>query len=518
MAPIALLSVSNKQGLIALAKSLIDDHGFKIISSGGTAKKLEEQGFPVTRVSDYTGAPEILGGRVKTLHPLIHGGILSKRNDPNHQKDLIEQNIKEIDLVVVNLYPFQETVSKPNCNWEEAIENIDIGGPTLLRAAAKNHDAVSVLSNPAQYEPFLQALKNEELNQQTRRQLAIEAFEHTAAYDVAISKWMKSKLETNSSQWLEAIPLKQNLRYGENPHQSAGWFSSPNEGWGGAIQLQGKELSTNNLLDLEAALSTVREFGYGQAISNDSCEKAAVIIKHTNPCGVATAESISSAFKSALEADRVSAFGGIVALNSCVDANTANEISSLFFECVVAPNYDKEAKEILIKKKNLRVLELCPSLLKNTNRKNIRSINGGFLIQDEDNKNIDPNSWGFVTDRRPSSKEIKDLIFAWKIVRHIRSNAISVAANGQSLGIGAGQMNRIGSAKLALEAAGKKSIGAVLASDGFFPFDDTVKLAKEYGISAIIQPGGSIKDQDSINACNKFNIAMVLTGKRHFLH
>ena len=518
MAPIALLSVSNKQGLIALAQSLIKEHGFEIISSGGTANTLEKEGLLVTRVSDYTGSPEILGGRVKTLHPLIHGGILSKRKDPNHQKELLQQNIKQIDLVVVNLYPFKKTVGDPNCTWEDAIENIDIGGPTLIRAAAKNHNDVAVLCNPNQYENFLKELSSGKITQSTRKKLAIEAFEHTASYDVAINKWMKSKLETKSSEWTEALPLKQTLRYGENPHQSASWFSAPNQGWGAAIQLQGKELSTNNLLDLEAALSTVCEFGYGKEISNQSEEKAAVVIKHTNPCGVALGSSTYSAVKRALDADRISAFGGIVALNSTVDAETANEISNHFLECVVAPKYDKHAQEILSKKKNLRLLELNPSSLENSSLENIRSINGGLLIQEQDNKDIEPNSWKVVTNRQPNSQEIKDLIFAWKIVRHIRSNAISVAGNGQSLGIGAGQMNRIGSAKLALEAAGNKSNGAVLASDGFFPFDDTVKMAKQFGIQAIIQPGGSLKDQDSINACNEFNIAMIFTGRRHFLH
>ena len=518
MTPIALLSVSNKQGLVPLARTLIEDHGFEIISSGGTAKTLEIAGLKVKKVSDYTGAPEILNGRVKTLHPLIHGGILAKRNDSNHQKDLFEQNIKVIDLVVVNLYPFQETVAKPDATWEEAIENIDIGGPTLIRAAAKNHDHVSILSDPSQYEMFLEELKSGSITQLTKKKLAIEAFSHTASYDIAITKWMESQLQSKYSKWIEAIPLKQKLRYGENPHQTASWFSHPNKGWGGAIQLQGKELSTNNLLDLEAALATVREFGYSDTSSNSAKEKAAVVVKHTNPCGVAIGPSASSALKRALDADRISAFGGIVALNSAVDAITAHEISTLFLECVVAPHYDEKAKEILKGKKNLRLIELNPSLIESINQEHIRSINGGLLIQEQDDKQIDPNSWELVTTKNPSNKELKDLIFAWKIVRHIRSNAISVASNGQSLGIGAGQMNRVGSAKLALEASGSRSNGAVLASDGFFPFDDTVKLANQFGIKAIIQPGGSIKDQDSIEACNKLNISMMFTNKRHFLH
>ena len=518
MAPIALLSVSNKQGLIPLAKSLVTEHGFQIISSGGTAKTLQSANIPVTRVSDHTGAPEILGGRVKTLHPRIHGGILAKRNNLEHDKDLENENISKIDLVVVNLYPFQETVSNPNVTWENAIENIDIGGPTLIRAAAKNHKDVSILCRPDQYPIFLQNLKAGKISEQIKRELAAEAFEHTAIYDLAIHKWIQSKVETNSSQWLEAIPLKQTLRYGENPHQKAKWFSAPQEGWGGGIQIQGKELSTNNLLDLEAALATVKEFGYGNNDLKTISNKAAVVVKHTNPCGVAISDSISAALNKALDADRTSAFGGIVALNSAVDASTANEITSLFLECVVAPSFQQEAKDILAKKKNLRLIELNKACVDNAKNDYIRSILGGVLIQDQDDQPVNKSTWEFVTNRIPNSQEQEDLLFAWKLVRHVRSNAIAIAGSGQSLGIGAGQMNRVGSAKLALEAAGEKAEGAILASDGFFPFDDTVRLAASFGIKAIIQPGGSIKDKDSINACNELDIAMVLTGKRHFLH
>ena len=518
MAPIALLSVSNKQGLIPLAKSLVQEHGFKLISSGGTANKLISENIPVTLVSDYTGAPEILGGRVKTLHPRIHGGILAKRNDLDHEKDLKDQDIAKIDLVVVNLYPFQETVSDENVSWDEAIENIDIGGPTLIRAAAKNHEFVSILSRPDQYLPFLNALKTGKLTKPLRQQLALEAFEHTASYDLAISKWIASKSEVKTSKWIESIPLKQTLRYGENPHQKASWYSESDQGWGGGIQIQGKELSTNNLLDLEAALATVQEFGYGSNGLNPLTKKAAVVVKHTNPCGVAIDESIASALKKALDADRISAFGGIVALNSMVDAATANEIKSLFVECVVAPSFKHEAQDILASKKNLRLIELKPEFIDNAKNSYVRSILGGLLVQDQDDQAVDEKNWDIVTNRSPNAKEYEDLSFAWKLVRHIRSNAIAIASSGQSLGIGAGQMNRVGSAKLALEAAGEKTEGAVLASDGFFPFDDTVRLAAKYGIKAIIQPGGSIKDEDSINACNELNIAMILTGKRHFLH
>ncbi len=518
MAPIALLSVSDKKGLIPLAQALIKDHGFKLVSSGGTAKLLIDAGLEVTRVADYTGAPEILEGRVKTLHPHIHGGILAKRNDPVHKKDLENQKISEIDLVVVNLYPFQETIKDENVSWEKAIENIDIGGPTMIRAAAKNHAAVSILTRPDQYDFFLKALDKELVNEKLRRQLALEAFEHTATYDIAISRWMEGRVCSGKSPWLASFPLKQTLRYGENPHQSASWYSSNTEGLGGARQLQGKELSTNNLLDLEAAISTVREFGFGEIGANPSFHPAAVVVKHTNPCGVAISETIDEALKRALDADRVSAFGGIVAINSSVNSACAKFLTSLFLECVVAPYFESNAKEILSSKPNLRLLELDPNALKQSGREHSRSILGGVLVQEKDDELIDPKAWVIATTHRPSVEETEDLSFAWSLVRHVRSNAIVVASSGQSLGIGAGQMNRIGAAKIALEAAGDNATGAVLASDGFFPFDDTVRLAAEHGIKAIIQPGGSIRDEASIAACNELGIAMLLTGKRHFLH
>ncbi len=520
MAPIALLSVSNKEGLLPFAKTLVDAHGFKLISSGGTANLLEENGLPVERVAEFTGAPEILEGRVKTLHPRVHGGILAKREVEAHAKDLKKQNIPFIDLVVVNLYPFKKTISNPNVTLEEAIENIDIGGPTMVRAAAKNHAHVSILTTPDQYKPFLKALQEGEgsVTNELRQKLALEAFQHTADYDIAISQWMKKKVSTESSPWLCTFPLKQKLRYGENPHQTAQWYSNDSQGWGGAKQLQGKELSTNNLLDLEAALLTLREFGYGRGPNTLPFKPAAVVIKHTNPCGVAVGNSMQQALMRALDADRVSAFGGIVALNDSVNASTAEELSSLFLECVVAPNFEPDAKEILSKKQNLRLLELSQSAIKQAGRDYIRSILGGVLVQEQDDHPIEKHNWQLATKRPPSNQENEDLEFAWKVVKHVRSNAIVVASLGQSLGIGAGQMNRIGSAKLALEAAGKNSKGAVLASDGFFPFDDTVRLASEFGIQAIIQPGGSIRDKDSIKLCEELGISMVLTKRRHFLH
>ena len=518
MSPIALLSVSDKTGLIPLAKALINDFGFKIISSGGTAKLIESENLPVTRVADYTGFPEILEGRVKTLNPKIHGGILARRDKQSHLDDLNIQNIDPIDLVVVNLYPFAQTISKENVSWEEAIENIDIGGPTMIRAAAKNHQDVLVVTNPSQYSDLINAYKSKAITNELRKKYSQQAFEHTAIYDLTISKWMANKIPSQKTTWLENLPLKQELRYGENPHQKASWYGDAEKGWSEANQLQGKELSTNNLLDLEAALSTLREFGYENITNSGSYQKAAVVIKHTNPCGVAIGDSPSLALKRALDGDRVSAFGGIIAINCPVDEAAAKELEDIFIECVVAPYFDNNAKEILSKKKNLRLLELKAESIKKADKHHIRSILGGLLIQDLDEPNTNQKEWKNVTKLTPTERELKDLSFAWKIVKHIRSNAIAVAFNEQSLGIGAGQMNRVGSAKLALESAGSKAKGAVLASDGFFPFDDTVKMAADYGISSIIQPGGSIRDKDSINACDELGIKMVLTGKRHFLH
>ncbi len=518
MNPIALLSVSNKDGLVPLAQALTQLYGFKIISSGGTANALESANIPVERVSNYTGAKEILGGRVKTLHPKIHGGILAKKKDPSHQSDLEKEGIQQIDLVVVNLYPFKETVADPNVQLEKALENIDIGGPAMIRAAAKNYESVSILTDPKQYEPFLEKLQSGEISQITKAELALEAFQHTALYDIAISEWLDKKINPEKSIYFNAFPLKKKLRYGENPHQNASWFSFSNAGWGRSEQLQGKELSTNNLLDLEAAISTIREFEYGIANNDLTNKKAAVIIKHTNPCGVAISKDLNIAFKNALAGDPISAFGGIVALNCSVDEATAKELSALFLECIVAPNYDEVAKEILSKKPNLRLLKMTKEDINSSKKDYIRSILGGVLIQELDDKEINTSQWEVPTKKNISSQDLEDLKFAWKVVRHVRSNAIVVACSGQTLGIGAGQMNRVGAAKIALESSFDKASGAVLASDGFLPFDDTVHLAAKYGIKAIIQPGGSIKDKLSIEACNELNIAMVFTGQRHFLH
>jgi len=520
MAPVALLSVSDKSGLVPLAEALHRTHGYQLLSSGGTAKVLEQAGLPVTRVSEHTGAPEILGGRVKTLHPRVHGGILAKRGDASHQADLEQQNIAPIDVVVVNLYPFRETIARDDVTWDQAIENIDIGGPAMVRAAAKNHADVAVLTSPDQYDRLLTAMAESggSVPSALRRQLALEAFNHTASYDTAIGRWMAEQAAAEGSPWLEAVPLRQTLRYGENPHQKARWFSHPKQGWGGAIQLQGKELSTNNLLDLEAALATVREFGYGADGSAPASQPAAVVVKHTNPCGVAVGASMPAALTRALDADRVSAFGGIIAMNDVVEATAARELTSLFLECVVAPGFTPEAREVLAAKANLRLLELAPQAIDVAGPDHVRSILGGFLVQDLDDQAITPTDWTVASQRPPTPQEKLDLEFAWRLVRHVRSNAIVVAKDGQSLGVGAGQMNRVGSARIALEAAGEKAQGAVLASDGFFPFDDTVRLAASHGITAVIHPGGSMRDGDSIKACDELGLAMQLTGRRHFLH
>ena len=519
MAPTALLSVSNKEGLVPLAQGLLAA-GYQLISSGGTAAALSAAGVPVTKVAEHTGAPEILGGRVKTLHPRIHGGILAKRSDSSHQSDLVDQGIAPIDVVVVNLYPFRETIARPDVSWDAAIENIDIGGPAMVRAAAKNHADVAVLTSPAQYPAFLKALAAGAISPELRRQLALEAFSHTAEYDTAISQWLSAQLASQSAGTFSLeLPARQSLRYGENPHQSATWYAQPGAGLGAGEQLQGKELSYNNILDLEAALATVREFGYGgQPAGGNAFKPAAVVVKHTNPCGVATGTGSANAIERALDADRLSAFGGIVAINGPVDGATAGHLTSLFLECVVAPSFDPEARELLSAKANLRLLELAPEAIERASRQQLRSVLGGLLVQDLDDQPVDETAWQVVSKRQPSPQELADLAFCWRLVRHVRSNAITVARGGQSLGIGAGQMNRVGSAKIALETAGDKARGAVLASDGFFPFDDTVRLAAQYGIKAVIQPGGSVRDADSIAACDELGLAMVTTGRRHFLH
>jgi len=517
MSPLALVSVSDKKNIIPFCQELVEQFNYKILSSGGTAEHLIEAKIPVIKVADFTNSPEILGGRVKTLHPKIHGGILAKRTDEGHKKDIEANNLELIDLVVVNLYPFKKTVDQ-GAKWEDAIENIDIGGPSMIRSAAKNHKDVSVLVDPSQYQNFLEESKKGELKDSYKAKLALEAFQHTADYDTAISNWIRQERGLQSSKYIESYPLIKTLRYGENPHQKAFWYGLSNIGWNSAEQLQGKDLSYNNLLDLESALSTVLEFGYAEKDELTNGMFASVILKHNNPCGASISNSASQAFLNALECDSVSAFGGIVAFNSNVDSEAAIHLKDIFLECVVAPSFDEEALEILKIKKNLRILKLSKDALQKKNQNSNKSIMGGLLVQENDDSDDKTESWISVTKKNPSNQMNLDLNFAWKICKHVKSNAIVIAKDQKTIGIGAGQMNRVGAAKIALKAAGRLCSDAVLASDGFFPFADTVELANEYGIKAIIQPGGSLRDQESIDMCNSKGISMVFTQKRHFLH
>lgn len=507
MARLALLSVSNKTGIGDLARSLVEEFGFDIISSGGTAKTLKDAGIPVTKVSDYTGSPEILGGRVKTLHPRIHGGILARRDMEEHIIDLENNQIRPIDLVVVNLYPFTETIAKPGVTLADAVEQIDIGGPAMLRAAAKNYAHLTVLCDPAQYGEYLQELRqNEVVSLEFRQKCALKGFLHTASYDHAIASYLAG---TETQEFTLSGTQIQSLRYGENPHQPAAWYKTGSEatGWAAATKLQGKELSYNNLVDLEAARQIIAEF-------TDS--PAATIIKHTNPCGTAEATNIFDAYQKAFNADSTSAFGGIVALNRPLDAATATELTKTFLECVVVPGCDAAAQEILTKKGNVRLL-ILPDLLTGP-KETVKAIAGGFLVQSADDIIADPTQWQVVTERQPTPQELGELLFAWKVCKHVKSNAIVIASDRTTLGIGAGQMNRVGSTKIAIAQAGEKAQGAFLASDGFFPFDDTIRAAAAAGITAIVQPGGSLRDKDSIKAANELGLLMVITGVRHFLH
>ncbi|MEH1976624.1 MAG: bifunctional phosphoribosylaminoimidazolecarboxamide formyltransferase/IMP cyclohydrolase [Nostoc sp.] len=506
MARLALLSVSNKTGIIDLARSLVEEFDFDLISSGGTAQALKDAGLPVTKVADYTGSPEILGGRVKTLHPRIHGGILARRDAPQDITDLENNQIRPIDLVVVNLYPFEETIAKPGVTLLEAVEQIDIGGPAMLRASSKNFAHLAVLCDPAQYDEYLQELRqnNGQASLEFRQKAALKGFSHTASYDQAIASYL-----SEAQQYTLSGTQLQSLRYGENPHQPATWYQigTTPTGWAAATKLQGKELSYNNLVDLEAARRIIAEF---------TDTPAATIIKHTNPCGTALGSSIFEAYQKAFSADSTSAFGGIVALNRPIDAATASELTKTFLECVVAPSYDAEAQEILAKKSNVRVLTLAD--LSSGPKDTVKAIAGGFLVQASDDVIADTSQWQVVTERQPTDSELAELLFAWKVCKHVKSNAIVVTSDRTTLGVGAGQMNRVGSVKIALEQAGEKAKGATLASDGFFPFDDSVKTAAAAGITAIVQPGGSLRDKDSIKAANELGLLMVLTGVRHFLH
>ena len=502
----ALISVSDKTNIVEFAKGL-EKHGFEVISTGGTYTHLKNNGVSCISIEDVTHFPEILEGRVKTLHPKIHGGLLSKRGNELHNKHVAENNIEYIDLVCVNLYPFEATVKKEGVSEEEIIENIDIGGPSMLRSAAKNFNDVAVVTDINDYDRVLSELEQGGITYETRRALAIKVFNTTASYDAAIANYFNKKDNLVPEKLTLSYKLQDSLRYGENPHQKAyHYVQDNNESYAlqNAVQLHGKEMSYNNIQDASAALDILSEFD----------ETTCVAVKHMNPCGVATGNSVFEAYSRAYEADPVSIFGGIVAVNGKVDKETAEKMHSIFLEIILATDYDEEALEILTKKKNLRIYKLSEK--NNNHEQQIKSVRGGILVQDFNDKLAD--EYESVTEKKVDKGQQRDIEFGLKVVKHVKSNAIVIVKNGQTLGIGAGQMNRVGSCKIALDQAGEKARGAVLASDAFFPMRDSADIAADYGISAIVQPGGSIRDQESIDACNEKGVAMVFSKIRHFKH
>jgi len=502
----ALISVSDKTNIVEFAKGL-EKHGFEVISTGGTFTHLKNNGVSCISIEDVTHFPEILEGRVKTLHPKIHGGLLSKRGNELHNKHVAENNIEYIDLVCVNLYPFEATVKKEGVSEEEIIENIDIGGPSMLRSAAKNFNDVAVVTDINDYDRVLSELEQGGISYETRRALAIKVFNTTASYDAAIANYFNKKDNLVPEKLTLSYKLQDSLRYGENPHQKAyHYVQDNNESYAlqNAVQLHGKEMSYNNIQDASAALDILSEFD----------ETTCVAVKHMNPCGVATGSSVFEAYSRAYEADPVSIFGGIVAVNGKVDKETAEKMHSIFLEIILATDYDEEALEILTKKKNLRIYKLSEK--NNNHEKQIKSVRGGILVQDCNEKLAD--EYESVTEKKVDETQQRDIEFGLKVVKHVKSNAIVVVKDRQTLGIGAGQMNRVGSCKIALEQAGEKARGAVLASDAFFPMRDSADIAADYGIAAIVQPGGSIRDQESIDACNEKGVVMVFSKIRHFKH
>ena len=514
----ALISVSDKTGVVEFARELVA-LGWEILSTSGTMKLLREAGLPVTSVSDVTGFPEICDGRVKTLHPKIHGALLARRDIPEHMKALKDNEIETIDLVCVNLYPFRETIAKPDVTMEDAVEHIDIGGPSMLRSAAKNWESVTVVCNPSDYSTIISEIKaTGNTTRETRLALSAKAYTHTAEYDMAIATYMRAQAGLNEKLFLE-YDLKQSLRYGENPHQQAKFYSSAEVepfSLATAEQLGGKELSYNNIQDANATLNIAREFD----------EPFCVGVKHMNPCGSAVGKTIAEAWRKAYEADKTSIFGGIVAANREIDLETAQMLKPIFLEIVMAPSFAPDALELLQTKKNLRILKVDMTRDDKV-RSQYVSMNGGMLVQDRDSSIVPVSAGQCVTEAKPTEAQLADLDFAWKIVKHVKSNAIVVAKNGMTYGVGAGQMNRVGSAEIALKQAAAtlkeegrdiNAEGLVLASDGFFPFNDVVALAAEYGIRAIVQPGGSIRDEDSVKLANEKGITMLFTGERHFKH
>ena len=514
----ALISVSDKTGVVEFARELVA-LGWEILSTSGTMKLLREAGLPVTSVSDVTGFPEICDGRVKTLHPKIHGALLARRDIPEHMKALKDNEIETIDLVCVNLYPFRETIAKPDVTMEDAVEHIDIGGPSMLRSAAKNWESVTVVCNPSDYATILSEIRSSgNTTRETRLALSAKAYTHTAEYDMAIATYMRAQAGLNEKLFLE-YDLKQSLRYGENPHQQAKFYSSAEVepfSLATAEQLGGKELSYNNIQDANATLNIAREFD----------EPFCVGVKHMNPCGSAVGKTIAEAWRKAYEADKTSIFGGIVAANREIDLETAQMLKPIFLEIVMAPSFAPDALELLQTKKNLRILKVDMTRDDKV-RSQYVSMNGGMLVQDRDSSIVPVSAGQCVTEAKPTEAQLADLDFAWKIVKHVKSNAIVVAKDGMTYGVGAGQMNRVGSAEIALKQAAAtlkeegrdiNAEGLVLASDGFFPFNDVVDLDAEYGIKAIVQPGGSIRDEDSVKLANEKGITMLFTGERHFKH
>ena len=507
----ALVSVSDKTGLVGFVSSL-KSLGWEIIATGGTMKLLRESGIDVINISDVTGFPEICDGRVKTLHPKVHGGLLARRDDESHLKALKENGIEFIDMVCVNLYPFRQTIAKEGVTMEDAIENIDIGGPSMLRSAAKNFKDVTVVCDPADYDKIIGEIKaNGNTTPDTRLKLSAKAYTHTAEYDMCIAQFMREKAGLNEKLFLE-YDLVQGLRYGENPHQSAKFYRQAEPvGYSLAFakQLHGKELSYNNIQDANAALNIVREFDVPFCVG----------LKHMNPCGAAVGKDVVEAWTKAYEADTVSIFGGIVATNREVTKEVALLMKPIFLEIIMAPHFTDEALEVLTAKKNLRLIEVDMRRQEGSPMQYV-SVNGGMLAQNQDVAPVDVTADMCVTEKRPTAAEIEDMNFGQRIVKHVKSNAIVVVKDGRTLGVGAGQMNRIGSAELALKQAHANGVktGLIMASDAFFPFDDCVTLAHEMGVTAIVQPGGSVRDEDSIRKANECGIAMMFTGKRHFKH
>ena len=507
----ALISVSDKTGVVEFAQQL-RSLGWEIIATGGTMKLLRDSGLEVINISDVTGFPEICDGRVKTLHPKVHGGLLARRDDESHLAALKENQIEFIDMVCVNLYPFRQTIAKPDVTMEDAIENIDIGGPSMLRSAAKNYKDVTVVCDPIDYAQIIEEIKaSGNTTLQTRLQLSAKAYTHTAEYDSMIATYMRKAAGLNEKLFLE-FDLVQGLRYGENPHQQAKFYSSANTGsysLANAKQLNGKELSYNNIQDANAALCIAREFD----------EPFCVGLKHMNPCGAAIGTDVVDAWTKAYEADKVSIFGGIVAVNREVTREAAELMKPIFLEIIMAPSFSEGALEVLCTKKNLRLLQVDMSK-DDTVVNQYVSVNGGLLVQDLDKTTAEVTAEMCVTEAKPSAEQVTDLNFGWRIVKHVKSNAIVVVKDGHTVGVGAGQMNRVGSAEIALKQAQAAGFteGLVLASDGFFPFDDTVTLAAQYGVTAIVQPGGSVRDEDSIKKANECGITMLCSGMRHFKH